>query len=194
MMTDRIELHDYRDRFRGLPQRGQFWCVPATVASMLTYQGIDVSQEDLILAYCERFRKDGPLSRLDGSSVPLDSLTQEQVIEAARDARLVHANFKHFGEIASAVSDLGAKRLGLRFVDDIDNTALVGLVRDGLKAGSPVAVSAQSGPATYHVCVALAADGNSLRCYDSAPDREVVLRAENTVFSRDLLFLEPILS
>ena len=189
IMSNWTELPD-RNRLRGVAQRADFWCVPATVTSMLTYHGIHVPQEELILAYCERFKDQGPLSRPDGSAVALDGLTREQVIEAARGSRLNHANFKHFGEIAHEVRDLTKWGVRLTHVDDIPGEALVTVVCDNLKAGCPVGVSATSGERRFHVCVAFAAEPDALHCYDPALDGRVVLRSETTTFAKDLLCLE----
>lgn len=63
-------------------------------------------------------------------------------------------------------------------------------MRDNLKAGCPVGLSAKSGNTTFHVYVALAADPDALHCYDPATDGEVVLRHETPAFAKDVLCLE----
>lgn len=156
---------------------------------MLTYHGIDIQQEALILAYCQRFYDQEALSRPDGSAVTLDGLTEEQMIDAASTSILRHANFNHFGEIADQVASLTEK--GLHFtLHDVPSEELVAVVSGRLRAGCPVAISAQVAPKTFHVGVAFAAEPSAIHSYDPAQDGQVVLPTATTAFARDVLVLE----
>lgn len=188
-MGDRIELPE-RGRLQGARQCGDYWCIPAVVTALLTYHGVRLKQEDLVLAYCERFRDQGALVEPNGTPVHLDALTPPELLEAARRACLTHANFKHFGEIADELANLPDR--GLRFVhiDGIQPENLIAEVAGQLKAGHPVGVSAASGEHTFHIVAAFAAETGALYCYDPASGTEIMLPSETTSFAADILALE----
>ena len=187
-MKHRIELPDW-DRLRGVRQSGVNWCVPAVVSALLSYHGVHVEQEALVLAYCERFRDRTPLADADGQAVAVD-VEPLKLIEAARDARLTHANFKHFGEIANDVACLPDHGLRFGHVDGVQREGLIADVAGHLELGHPVGVSAVSGERTFHVFAAFAVEGEVLSCYDPALGTQIELPCETTKFGTDILVLE----
>jgi hypothetical protein len=94
-------LTDWNTRFPRIPQRGPFWCIPASIENMLRYVGFSsISQEDLVLGYCHRFREDALLEivsyqPLEFAPVSLRGLDDADIVRLAQHAHLSMATLKH---------------------------------------------------------------------------------------------------
>ena len=91
-------------------QNGKYWCIPAGIEGMLKCVGLNmVSQEELVLAYCQKFCNES-LSA-NGKYVSLDDFNAMQILCVAHEAVLAQADFKTFAEISSYRDDKNSFRV-----------------------------------------------------------------------------------
>ena len=189
-MANQTELPDYRDRFKGHRQKGKFWCIPATISSMLTYFEIELSQADLVLKHCKETGDKALLaSPTDHQTTSLAGMSDEQILRTAEASVLNGANFGVFSGLASRAVGLERHGVEFRVQGAPEATGYIDAVAEHIRSGSPVGVSWQNPDDTSHVGVALAADGIHLHCYDPAEDRTNPMRLE-TKWNGDFLVLE----
>jgi hypothetical protein len=191
-------LTDWKTRFPKIPQKAGFWCIPASIENMLRYRGVtSISQEDLILGYCQKFG-DNALLRIVSSNplravpVPIKGLADAEIIQLARQCAFQHGNFETFAEPARKSAAFLNAKLSLDFTGSIKTKAdYFAIITAAVKADCPVLISVNNGNGTFHIQSVVEVETDKFLAYDPALNKIEKYNLANCIFSDDVLVLKP---
>jgi hypothetical protein len=190
-------LTDWKTRFPKIPQRGPFWCIPASIENMLRYAGFTaISQEDLVLGYCRRFGEDSisavvSYPPLRTAPVSIRNLGGVAIINLARRCCFNHGNFETFAEPATQNVAFKQAKFSLKFTGNIQTKRdYFQKMTDAVMADCPVLISVNNGDGTFHIQSVIEVEADKFKAYDPALDRIEEYNLANCVFSHDVLVLK----
>jgi hypothetical protein len=196
-VSSMYSLTDWKTRFPRIPQRGPFWCIPASIENMLRYAGLSVlSQEDLILGYCRKFGQDALLNIV--STAPLQALpasiqglSDVQILRLAKRCAFRHGNFETFADPARQNVAFQNAKLSLDFIGSIKTKGdYCAAMTEAVKGDCPVLISVDNGNRTFHIQAVVEIHADKFTAYDPALNRLEQYNLANCVFSNDVLVLK----
>ncbi len=184
-------LPNHQTKFPMINQKGQFWCIPACIESMIKYLGItNLTQEEMVLDYCKKYGNNA-LVKYQGNQrikIPIDGLNDVQLIQLAYNSALCNASFFNFKDIIE--NRTRGTGLIIEFKDGIkDATEYLGLIRNYMFIGQPVLIASTNPNGSSHIRVVLEDKTDSLVLFDPALKEENVkeIRITDIKFNHDLL-------
>ena len=192
-------LTNWKTRFPKIPQKAGFWCIPASIENMLRYRGVTaISQEDLILGYCQKFGDDAllrivSLNPMQTVPAPIKGLADADIIRLATQCAFQHGNFETFAEPARKNAAFINAKLLLDFTGDIKTKGdYFAIMTAAVTADYPILVSVNNGNGTFHIQSVVEVENDKFRAYDPALNRIEQYNLANCVFSHDVLVLKPL--
>ncbi len=191
-------LTNWKARFPKIPQRADFWCIPASIENMLRYSGFNaISQEDLILGYCRKYGEDALLKIISYTpfqAVPASTrgLDDEEIVQLAKQCAFRHGNFETFAEPARLNANFQKAKLSLDFIGSIATKSdYFATMTNAVKDNFPILISVNNGNQTFHIQSVVEIEADKFKAYDPALNRIEEYSLANCVFSNDVLVLKP---
>jgi len=192
-LPESAELKNYNELLPKIRQKGPYWCIPASIENMLKYVGIsDISQEELVLNYCQKFANDALILRQGNKyfQVKIDSLTDEEIIDLAIKSALKHANFGTFKEAVEKSSNYDSTKYELLHIINItESDEYLKILRESIVLQRPVLIATTNTDGNSHIRVVCSYDSSHLTLYDPALDKILVVQNSSFKFNSDILIL-----
>jgi len=189
-------LTDWKNRFPKIPQRADFWCIPASIENMLRYCGFQaLTQEDLILGYCRKFGDDALLKVIWHNPLrlvpaPIKGMNDAAILELAKQCGFRHGNFQTFAEPVEQNTAFQNEKLSLQFIGNISSKAdYIAAMTKAVKSDCPILISVNNGNQTFHIQSLLEIGPDDFKAHDLALKRIEEYKLANCVFSNDVLVL-----
>jgi hypothetical protein len=185
-------LTDYEERF-STRQRGGYWCIPCSVEMALRFEGFDVTQEKIILAYSRRFGNQSLVS-LRGRPTPINisGMSEEQILAAAKNAALHRANFVTMSQAAATIVDL--KSRGLEFKQAVAPSVaeFTAQLKHAIANDWTFLMAISNPDGNFHIMPVVAYDGDKVTAYDPIPGKFITKPVAQFYPNRDYLMLRPV--
>ncbi|MFN8179095.1 MAG: hypothetical protein U0167_14285 [bacterium] len=163
-----------------MPQHGTYWCIPASIENMLRCVGCHaLSQEDLVEAFIRAHVGGG-----------FAQAARHIVLENFRCAPLPGAFFGSFKTVAERLLGTNLRDRTIVHLNGLARDEYLRETKSRISTDEPVLISARSGPATCHITVVFAYEGDVLSTCDPALGRAIALDAAQIQFEPDLLTFE----
>jgi hypothetical protein len=190
-------LTEWKTRFPKIPQRADFWCIPASIENMLRYSGFQaLTQEDLILGYCGKFGEEALLkivavNPLQAAPASIQGLSDAAILQLSKQCAFRHGNFETFADAARQNAAFQSAKLSLHFTGNITTKEdYFSAMTNAVQSDSPILISVNNGNKTFHIQSVVEVGADDFKAYDPALNRIEEYKLANCLFSNDVLVLK----
>lgn len=182
-----FEISHKANLLPGVPQHGDWWCIPASIENMLRFVGYNkLTQEELIFEYIRHFPR--PLSLSNGADLRI--FPQSQMLRALQHTPLPDANFNSFSKVARLLLQHQLPEWDFRWINNVTNEAsYIHHLKESISSDSPTLISVGTQGA-WHIVVVFAFTDDIIEAYDPATNTVLSKSTNQFQFSNDLLVLE----
>ena len=175
----------------GIPQKGMYWCVPASIENLLRTEGInDITQEDIIYEYLVLHFGNHSVDHPTKGISLLKDIDKNEMMNIFRQLPLQDISFQKLTSIVNNLIVSRGYNKSVTFIDGIkNNDEYVSHIKNTLIKDKAVLISASNNNGGWHIIITHQIDDEYLWSYDPASSQHIKVKISDYTFSHDILFI-----